>query len=98
MQTIHKYQLSAATASITIHTPAEIEPLCVMLQNGWPYLWAKIEVDSSETLVPRTIYCVGTGNRVPPGTVYLGTVQMGVYVWHFFMEVVRTPQKEKIDD
>ena len=96
MQTIYKYQLGEDTT--IIHTPKRIEPLCVMLQNGWPYLWAKIEVDSSETLVPRTIYCVGTGNRVPPGTVYLGTVQMGVYVWHFFMEVVRTPQKEKIGD
>ena len=41
MQTIHKYQLSVVE-SITIHTPAQIEPLCIALQNGIPCLWAKV--------------------------------------------------------
>ena len=95
MQTIHKYQL-AAVESITIHTPAQIEPLCIALQNGVPCLWARVE--DNEGLVTRKVFCVDTGNAVPPGTVYLGTVQMGVYVWHFFLEVLSTPQKEQIDD
>ena len=85
MQTIYKYELAEQTT--VIHTPKQIEPLCVMLQNGCPYLWAKVEVNPSETLVPRTIYCVGTGYALPPYvTIYLGTVQMGIYVWNFFME------------
>ena len=83
MQTIHKYQL-AAVESITIHTPAQIEPLCVALQNGVPCLWAKVE--PNERLVPRKVFCVATGGPVPSPTVYLGTVGMSVYVWHFFME------------
>lgn len=85
MQTIYKYPLAEET--ITIHTPKRMEPLCVMLQDDWPYLWARVQVNPSEPLVPRTIYCQGTGKALPPvPTTYLGTVQMGVYVWHFFME------------
>lgn len=84
MRTIHKYVLGADPAYI-ISTHSGFRPLTVQLQNGEPTLWC--EVDDDALRINRSIYVVGTGHQVPLRCAYIGTVQIGGYVWHYYLEV-----------
>ena len=83
--TIHKYPLKWEETQI-IDVPPGAEPLALQAQNGVPTLWAKVNEDA--ILEPRTVRIFGTGAPMPadPGR-YLGTIQAGCFVFHFFMEV-----------
>ena len=82
---IHKYPLQWEESQ-TIRVPAGIEPLALQPQNGVPTLWAKADEDA--ILEPRMVRIFGTGAPMSadPGR-YLGTIQAGSFVFHFFMEV-----------
>lgn len=82
---IYKYPLDWVETQ-AIRVPAGIEPLALQPQDGVPTLWAKVDEDA--ILEAHTVYIFGTGAPMPtdPGR-YLGTIQAGSFVFHFFMEV-----------
>ncbi len=84
MQTIYKYPLKVADIQ-TIKMPADARLLSVGDQGGVLTLWAR--VDTEAELVPTTFAIYGTGNPIETpesDEVYIGTTQMGPFVWHVF--------------
>jgi hypothetical protein len=51
-------------------------------QHGSVIIWARIDPEA-ETF-ERTFLIVGTGQDIPDGYCYHGTVQIGDFVWHVF--------------
>lgn len=84
--TIHKYKLQIVdTQRIAMHANARI--LTVQAQDGDLYLWA--EVDTSKHVEGRGIVIRGTGRPFTAWAVsYLGTVQLGGFVWHVYEDLL----------
>jgi hypothetical protein len=64
--------------------PQGAQCLTVQIQRGGACLWAI--VDPAAPVVYRHVRIAGTGHPAPPEADYLGTLQMGDYVWHYFLE------------
>lgn len=81
--TIHKFALNEGRDTNT-KVPFEHRFLKIMEQNGAPALWA--EVDPKTPMIDVTIQCVGTGHEMEQDftRVYIDSVIMGAFVWHFF--------------
>lgn len=66
-----------------VHMPKGAQLLAVQMQAGVPCLWAA--VDLSAERVRRSIAVYGTGHTLMDELgAYIGTVQDGSLVWHFF--------------
>ena len=82
---IFKYQLH----SDIIMMPKGAKILTVMMQGDVFCLWA--EVDQKAKLEERFIEKFGTGQEIPIDMgidrSYIGTVQDGSFVWHFYERV-----------
>jgi hypothetical protein len=84
MKSIYKYKMEVREKQI-LRLPKNAHILDVQTQYGVPVLWAVVEPEAP--LVDYKILCVGTGDSIVASDYwYLGTVQMGTYVWHFFKE------------
>lgn len=86
MQTIWKFPLKVADYQ-QIEMPEGAEVLAVQVQHNIPCLWAR--VTSTNPLVEKGIFIVGTGNRVNEDCGrHLGTFQIanGSLVFHVFEE------------
>lgn len=82
-RTIWKYPL-AMTGSQFLTVPRFHSLLTVQLQNGSPCLWA--EVNPSSVTLEIEILCFSTGGPGPrPDHKYIATIQIGEYVWHFYV-------------
>lgn len=79
---IWKYPLLLTSVqTLTVHKGSEI--LACQIQAEVPCLW--IQVNPTEPEEKITIEIIATGEPMPDATrTYLGTVQIGVYVWHIF--------------
>lgn len=90
MRKIFKYELPVDGHVITIKEKV-IKWLDVRIQNGWPHVWAIVDVDIIE---PTEIIAWGTGWEVPQEIMecgYLGTeIDDYGYVWHYFWKKVET--------
>ena len=90
MRAVYKYEL-------TEEIVAPIEKfLHVECQNSVPCAWAIINTDLEE--VHYTILCSGTGwPLLDPQTkdTYIGTINDGPYVWHFFAIPVGVENTQK---
>lgn len=86
MRTVYKYDLPAPGKMLGVPVGADFKPLCIMMQNGEPRLWAEVERDGATRVVD--IYCIGTGWDVPDDADglarYLGSVVAGAFVWHYY--------------
>lgn len=82
MKTIHKYPISIRTEQ-QIELPYGYKPICVQIQNGKIWLWAKVNSENHKEYA--TIFVIGTGQYLPGGK-YIGTVQLDGYVWHIYHE------------
>lgn len=78
---VFKYPLQLTSGPQEVKMPPSFI-LHVHEQNGAPCLWA--EVDPSADPDARTFYVVATGEDVPPGGNYVGTVHIGWTVWHIY--------------
>jgi hypothetical protein len=81
MKTIWKYPL-AVESQVILTMPIDARILTVQMQNGVPTLWAEVDPDS-KSKESRYVEVIGTGFDFEPGT-YIGTVQDGLFVWHFY--------------
>lgn len=93
MRTIWKFILTLTAQCQTISMPRGGRILHVDQQNGLPTLW--VEVDSGEAKEGRRFFVVGTGDKVPDDSVYIGSVcvadagapvipGMTAFVWHVY--------------
>lgn len=85
MDTIHKYAVPLTDIS-DIRMPAGARVICVGVQDGHPFIWAR--VDSKAPTVERRFRLASTGHDLAmgPGAPYLGTVMLhgGALVFHLF--------------
>jgi len=63
--------------------PREARILCVQVQREDICIWYETD-DLEKANYDRGIAIAGTGHKVPGGSVYLGTVQIGAFVWHVY--------------
>lgn len=83
MKTIHKYPLFITDAQI-LPVQVNAKPLHVDNQNGQLTLW--MEVETTESILARTICIVGTGNKIPSEAVrYVGSAIISPFVWHVYL-------------
>lgn len=82
---IHKFPL-LIQATQTIYINHGFDILCLQMQNGTPTIWAAVDPDY--TLVQATIEMYGTGHDIEGSPDYIGTVQDGRFVWHYFLRHV----------
>ena len=69
------------------HMVAGAEPLCVQMQNGEPYLWARVQVGSPPCTTRFRV--TGTGHDLGAVGRYIGTFQLhgvGSLVFHVFAD------------
>lgn len=84
MKTIFKYPLAIADVQ-TLKLPHFAQPLSVQIQHREPQLWAL--VDTSAPVGEYEVLMYGTGHKVaelPVGHEFLGTIQWGSLVFHYF--------------
>ena len=86
MKVIYKYELGIEGETRIINDNIE-KFLHVESQNGYPMVWAEVNLDEKSNSSWR-IFCIGTGwdcpNEVFDGQ-YLGTaLDKYGYVWHYY--------------
>jgi hypothetical protein len=84
MLTIHKFTLALDDVQV-VRLPRFSQSLSVQMQHNEPQLWAL--VNNEEPAADYTVLCYGTGHEVAPlpnGYEFLGTVQFGRLVFHYF--------------
>ncbi len=86
MRAIWKFPLKIVDEQ-TVSMPQGARLLCVQTQNGVPYLWAEVTVNSEARNELLTFHVYGTGHPMPedPGT-YIGTFQLPSLVFHVYQE------------
>lgn len=86
MTSIFKYELQIKKEQ-TIEVPMLRKILDIQMQNGNPVMWVQVETSPK---MPLVIKMFGTGFDMPEKFkgIYLGTVQDGSLVWHFFTNLV----------
>lgn len=87
MRTVHKQILQIEDKQI-IEVPVGAKLLHVGLQNSQACIWYECETENMYE--SRTIYCFGTGHKMPEMDLnYIGTVIMlnGALVFHFYEKV-----------
>jgi hypothetical protein len=70
-----------------VEVPDGARFLSIQTQNGLPCMWLAVDPKAAKTKV--ALRCFGTGHKLPIGWdhwVFLGTVQTGQFVWHYFVE------------
>lgn len=87
MMTIWKYPLEIMDTQF-LELPVGAEILSVQVQNGQLVCWAIFDKLTAR-IEQRIVYIFGTGNPIRDndvkGKLFLGTVQMGLFVWHVFV-------------
>jgi hypothetical protein len=80
---IWKYEVQIVPEFARI-MPAYAEVIYVAVQDGIPYMWARVSPDEPKT--ERTFYVHGTGRPITEGCVHLGSFMLhdGAYVGHLF--------------
>lgn len=79
---VWKYGLSTEDVT-SVAVPQGAQWLDVQVQNGWLCAWAL--VDPNRPLEEVTLHLVGTGVEFDAsGQAYIGTVQVGDFVFHAF--------------
>lgn len=86
VRSVWKYELAVVHGVQTLRMPAGAKVLTLQLQNGKPTIW--MEVDTEEAREDRAFQMHGTGWDWHEGdgrtSAYVGTVQIGEFVWHFY--------------
>lgn len=86
MTRVYKYALPKPDDFVTLELPVGARVLCVQMQGGRPYLWARVDLGVS--MEKRRFRLAGTGHDIDERTIgtYVATWQDGPFVWHLFNE------------
>lgn len=72
---------------IHVSAPVDSKPISVGIQGPSICVWFECEPNNPTKEIAFTLYCVGTGHGVVPENCrFLGTVVVGQYVWHYYVE------------
>jgi hypothetical protein len=84
--TIYKYVLPTTPGPFTVEMPSGAEALCVQIQCGLPYVYARVDTDRFSE--PQLFYACETGKLAPVSSKYVGTAMLldGAYVLHYFKD------------
>lgn len=93
-RTVHKYQFQLADEAV-LFMPKEARFLHVDEQHGLATIWAL--VDPEAEVEPRKFYVIPTGQQVPNGVSFLGTIRMDPFVWHVFYDEFAVSLKKEED-
>ncbi len=87
MSTIWKYPIRLQSDPVAHSMPKGARVLNVGKKDGMIVLWVLVDPDTDDW-EKRAFVVLGTGGTGPEGTdVYVGTVQLGDYVWHVFERI-----------
>lgn len=81
MRVIHKFPINLGANEITLVDDAIV--VHVGVQEGKITLWIECELNTVTT-EHRIFLVYGTGHSIGPFDEYVGTVQIGRYVWHVY--------------
>ncbi len=87
---IFKYNLPIKP-DITIQIPSNSKFLSLQVQDGIPVIWFLVYEENPLTNMHISVY--GTGQEINQGNIklYIGTIQVGSFVWHFFENKNESP-------
>ncbi len=84
---IYKYPLKVVDRQV-VEIPRGSTVMCAHVQDGVICLWAEVpqpcDIFPERPLEGLLITIVGTGHSVPAFNKYIGTVQLGGFVWHIY--------------
>jgi hypothetical protein len=86
MKAIWKYQLFVADTLQALEMPKDSRIIYVAEQNGAICLWALVSISPKATTETRHFIIHGTGHPVRAQESYVGSAQIGTFVWHVFEE------------
>jgi hypothetical protein len=87
MKVIYKYELQIKSQQV-IEIPRQSKFLTLQLQDGVPCVWLEVNTNNTNT-TQRVFKMHGTGHEfVNNLDVYLGTVLINGFVWHYYEEVL----------
>jgi hypothetical protein len=89
MRTIYKYPVALGYTQASI--PATAPLVRFAAQDGKLFVWA--DIDTSERPTRRELAVYGTGAPIPMDAVYVGTCELGPFIWHLF-ELPKQPTGE----
>jgi hypothetical protein len=83
---IWKFPIALGENFVKVPTGAELLPGSMQVQRSTICIWALVNPEEKKTET-RAIHVMGTGNDIPYPDAhrsYLGTIQIGDFVWHGF--------------
>lgn len=83
---IWKYEFEVTDIVQAYDIPQGYSIVHVEAQGRHVCMWVDVNVEREKT--ERTFQIFGTGHPVPDDAAYIGTAQIGSFVWHLF-EVIR---------
>jgi hypothetical protein len=83
MLTIHKFPVEGGTfRETTIPMPEDARVIHFGTQENLMFFWVLLNLDKPS--VERRFHVVGTGWELHGVNEYIGTIQVGSFVWHAF--------------
>jgi hypothetical protein len=89
MRTVWKYELDQHNTETLLTVPAGAKFLAVGFQGDCLVVWAEVWDSEGKPSASVVVHVVGTGHEVPERVSYLGTVQVGAFVFHVYVEAER---------
>lgn len=86
-ESVHKYPLPTDGDWNAIRMPLGAVPLCVQMQHGEPFMWARVRIDAPSII--HHFRVAGTGHDLGSNVGrHIGTIQLhgGAIVLHVFEE------------
>lgn len=81
MKTVYKYPISYDDV-FKLELPVNAKVIHIAMQHGSPCMWVQLDLEMTRAL--RSFVVVGTGQRVPANSEYVGSVMDGIFVWHIY--------------
>lgn len=94
MRTIWKFAFFSTKKVDEVLMPKGAVVLCVRTQKidspgldtprEMPYIWAEVDTDAPRVVRRFTVYCTGEGDVPETSDRYIGTIQLGMFVFHVY--------------
>lgn len=83
MRTVHKKTLDLTAGTQRVQLPVDAEIVRVHAQHDLPTIWYETDTDTTHVML-HSIKVIGTGSEVPADWIYLGTADIGDFVFHLY--------------
>lgn len=83
MRTVHKTSLDLTAGTQRVALPSDANVVRVAAQHEHVTLWYETDTDT-DTVMLHSMRIIGTGDRVPPEWIYLGTAEIDQFIFHVY--------------